>query len=67
MWSPRDAKLIEKNQPQYTMLLCLALNTVQRRLDTRVLTPKEATEKARVTIGAEEEFFNIAMSSTHLR
>ena len=29
-------------------------------LDTRVLTPKEAAEKARETIGAEEEFFDLA-------
>ena len=33
---------------------------VQRRLNTRVLTPKEAAEKARETIGAEEEFFDLA-------
>ena len=40
---------------------CLSrgLNIVKRRLDTRVLTPKEAAEKARETIGAEEEFFDL--------
>ena len=41
--------------------------TVQRRLDTCVLTPKEAAAKARATIGAEEEFFSLAHYSFKLK
>ena len=41
-------------------VLSKELITVQRRLDTRVLTPREAAEKARATVGAEEEFFDLA-------
>ena len=37
-----------------------ALNSVQRKLDTRVLTPKKVVEKAKKTIRAEEEFFDVA-------
>ena len=53
------AKAMEQLFKKYEVL-SRGLNTVQRRLNTRVLTPKEAAEKARETIGAEEEFFDLA-------
>ena len=53
------AKAMVQSFKKYEVL-SRGLNTVQRRLDTRVLTPKEAAEKARETIGAEEEFFDLA-------
>ena len=41
---------------------CLAwnLNSVQRKLDTCMLTPKDTAEKVRETIKLEEEFLELA-------